>query len=136
MQRSVQNVKNSLKFKAAPKSGVLSVRVGVKKFSIPIEARLLSSGDYLFLSFPASSELYTIKGKDLVPMSAETDATAAFQSLNPSRRRGRRKREQVEMPDELKAALSALPAGFKLGYGSDGSPKLVKSRTRKKSTKG
>lgn len=132
MQKSVQNVKNSLKFKASPKSGILSVKVGVKKFAIPVDARMLSDGNYLFLSFAASSELYTINGKDLVAMPSEVDATDAFQALNPGKRRGRRRREQVQMPAELEAALRTLPAGYKLGYGTDGSPKLVRARTRKK----
>jgi hypothetical protein len=133
MQKSVQNVKNSLKFKASPKSGILSVKVGVKKFAIPVEARMLSNGEYLFLSFSASSELYTIQGKDLQAMPSESDATEAFTALNPGKRRGRRKRESVQMPPELEMALKALPAGYKLGYGTDGAPKLVRARTRKKS---
>ncbi|HVT11338.1 MAG TPA: hypothetical protein VHE55_03655 [Fimbriimonadaceae bacterium] len=132
MQKSVQNVKNSLKFKASPKSGILSVKVGVKKFAIPVDARMLSNGNYLFLSFAASSELYTISGKDLIAMPSEADATDAFHALNPGKRRGRRRREQVQMPAELEAALKNLPAGYKLGYGTDGSPKLVRARTRKK----
>lgn len=132
MQKSVQNVKNSLKFKASPKSGILSVRVGVKKFALPVEARMLSNGEYLFLSFTASSELYTISGKELKPMPSDADATAAFVALNPAKRRGRRRREQVQMPAELELALKALPAGYKLGYDSDGVPKLVRARTRNK----
>src|SRR6187549_353435 len=107
MQKSVQNVKNSLKFKASPKSGILSVKVGVKKFAIPVEARMLSNGDYLFLSFSASSELYTILGKDLKAMPSDSDATEAFTALNPGKRRGRRKRESVQMPVELEQALKA-----------------------------
>lgn len=133
MQKSVQNVKNSLKFKASPKTGILSVKVGVKKFAIPVEARMLSNGDYMFLSFSASSELYTIVGKELKPMPSSSDATEAFQALNPGKRRGRRRREQVQMPAELEAALKTLPSGYKLGYGPDGAPKLVRARTRKKS---
>jgi hypothetical protein len=35
----------------------------------------------------------------------------------------------------LANALKNLPAGFKLGYGADGSPKLVKTRTRKSKKK-
>jgi len=132
MQKSVQNVKNSLKFKVAPRSGVLSVKVGVKKFALPLEARMLSNGEYLFLSFAASSELYTVSGKELSPMPSEMDATQAFLALNPGKRRGRRKRESVQMPPELEAALRSLPSGYKLGYGTDGTPKLVRVRSRKK----
>src|SRR5882724_11786896 len=126
MQKSVQNVKNSLKFKASPKSGILSIKVGVKKFAIPVEARMLSNGEYLFLSFSASSELYTISGKELKAMSSEVEATEAFTALNPGKRRGRRRRENVQMPAELEQALKALPVGYKLGYAADGSPKLVR----------
>lgn len=132
MQKSVQNVKNSLKFKASPKPGILSVKVGVKKFNLPVEARMLSNGDYLFLSFSASSELYTVEGKELKAMPAEADATSAYQALNPGKRRGRRRREQVQLPPDLENALRSLPAGYKLGYSTDGTPKLVRSRTRKK----
>ncbi len=132
MQKSVQSVKNSLKFKASPKRNVLSVRVGVKKFNLPVEARMLCNGEFLFLSFTASSELYTVDGKELKPMNHESDASDAFQALNPGKRRGRRRREHVQMPAELEAALRAIPSGFKLGYGTDGKLKLVKTRTRSK----
>jgi hypothetical protein len=129
--RTVQSVKNSLKFKAAPKAGILSIKIGVKKYSVPIEARMLSNGEYLFLSFPASSELYKIENKELSALDAKSDAADAHSALTPKRRRGRRRRESVEMPAELAAALKSLPSGFKLGYGTDGSPKLVKTRARK-----
>ena len=132
MQKSVQNVKNSLKFKAVPKAGILSIKVGAKKFALPVEARMLSGGDYLFLSFSASSELYTITGKDLKAMPSESDATSAFTVLNPGKKRGRRRRESMQMPAELEQALKSLPSGYKLGYGLDGSPKLVRTRTRRK----
>ena len=128
--RSVQSVKNSLKFKAHPKSGILSVKVGVKKYQIPIEARMISGEGYMFLSFPACSELFKIESKVLKAMAPNDDATEAFEKLNPGRRRGRRRITNVEMPSELMEALKSLPSGFKLGYSNDGSPKLVKTRKR------
>jgi hypothetical protein len=133
--RTVQSVKNSLKFKAAPKAGILSIKIGVKKYSVPVEARMLSNGEYVFLSFPASSELYKIENKELSALDAKADASDALASLTPKRRRGRRRRESVEMPAELAAALKSLPSGFKLGYSADGAPKLVKTRTRRSSKK-
>ncbi|HWD41772.1 MAG TPA: hypothetical protein VG944_23225 [Fimbriimonas sp.] len=132
--KSVQSVKNSLKFKAQEKEGVLSVRVGVKKYSVPVKARMLSSGEFLFLSFPASSELYKVDKKSLTAMEREDDATKAYESLNPGRKARRRRSTGAEMPDELSAALKAIPDGYKLGYAADGSPKLV--RTRKRGKKG
>ena len=128
--RSVQNVKNSLKFKAQPKAGILSVKVGVKKYQIPIEARLISGEDYLFLSFPACSELFQVEGRTIRAMEAEEDASVAYDRLNPHKRKGKRRGSHVEMPPALAEALKNLPTGFKLGYGNDGVPKLVKSRKR------
>ena len=136
MSKSVQNVKNSLKFKANEKAGVLSVRVGVKKFVLPVGARLLQGGEYLFLSFSASSELYKIDGKTLNALPKDSDASVAYEALNPGRRRRRRKEGtgKMEMPATLVDALKSLPAGHKIGYGPDGTPKLVKAR-RRRSTK-
>jgi hypothetical protein len=128
--RTVQSVKNSLKFKAQPKMGILSVKVGVKKYQVPVEARMISGDGFMFLSFPASSELYRIDNKTLEAMPSEADAAEAFEKLNPGRRRGRRRGSNVEMPPALVEALKNLPAGFKLGYTADGSPKLVKARKR------
>jgi len=130
-ERTVQSVKNSLKFKATPKSGVLSLKIGVKKYAVPVEARMISGGDFLFLSFPAVSELFRIENKQLNPMDSGADATEAYNVLNPARRRGRRRSKGVSMPPELEAALKAVPSGYKLGYGTDGQPKLVKTRKRR-----
>ncbi len=132
MQKTVQNVKNSLKFKANERDGILSVRVGVKKYQIPVTARMLSNSDYLFLSFTASSEMYRIEGKQLIALDKNDDATAAFEALNPGKRRGGRRRSGGnEMSSELAEALRGIPAGYRLGYGTDGTPKLVKMRTRR-----
>ena len=131
--RSVQSVKNSLKFKAHPKSGILSVKVGVKKYQIPLEARMISGEGYMFLSFPACSELYKIENKNLKAMAPAEDAGQAFEKLNPGRRQSRRRASNVEMPNALVEALKNLPSGFKLGYSTDGTPKLV--RTRKRSSR-
>jgi hypothetical protein len=129
--QTVQSVKNSLKFKADEKPGILSVRVGVKKYTLPIKARMLSGGNYLFLSFSASSELYKVGPEGLEALPREEDPGDAYAALNPGRRRGRRRGSNVEMPEELASALKAIPAGMKLGYGPDGTPRLVRTRTRK-----
>src|SRR5258708_31713612 len=84
--RTVQSVKNSLKFKAQPKAGILSVKVGVKKYQIPVEARMISGDGYMFLSFPAVSEVFRIENKILKAMTSTEDATVAFEKLNPGRR--------------------------------------------------
>jgi hypothetical protein len=130
--KSVQSVKNSLKFKAQEKEGVLSVRVGVKKFNVPVKARMLSSGEFLFLSFPASSELYRVDKKSLGAMNKEEDASKAYESLNPGRKARRRRTAGAELTDALTEALKGIPEGYKLGYAADGSPKLVRTRKRGK----
>jgi len=128
--KTVQNVKNSLKFKAQEKEGVLTIKVGVKKFAVPVKARMLSGKDYLFLSFPASSELYKVDSKELIPLDKDADASDAYEGLNPGKRGRRRRGGGVEMPSELAEALKNLPMGYKLGYNTDGSPKLVRTRRR------
>lgn len=130
MAKTVQSVKNSLKFKANPKQGVLTVRIGVRKYPIPLDARVISSGNYIFLSFPASSELYQVQGKQLTAMQGGADASEAYQALNPGRKRTRRRRESAALPDELAQALQRIPSGYKLGYGADGAPRLVRKRKR------
>ena len=128
--KNVKSVKNSLKFKAQPKSGALSVRIGVKKYTVPVDARILSDGNYIFLSFPACSELFEIKSKELIAMAPDADATEAYATLNPGRKRGRKRGPALVLPQQLADALKAIPSGYKLGYDADGTPRLVRKRQR------
>lgn len=134
MSKNVQKVKNSLKFKADEREGLLTIRYGVKKFVVPHKVRMLSDGNYMFLSFVASSELYKVEGKALKAMAKTADADEAYEQLNPGRKgkRGRKGRSSVALSPELQAALALIPAGFRLGYGPDGSHKIVKTRVRTK----
>ena len=130
MRRNVRNVKNSLKFKAQPRPGLISVKVGTRKYTVPGDARMITEGRFIFLSFPACSELFEIKGKDLVAMDPETDATDAYALLNPSKKRSRRKSSSAPLPEEVMEALKNLPSGYKIGYGPEGTPRLVRKRSR------
>ncbi len=134
MEKNVQKVKNSLKFKAEEREGLLTIRIGVKKLVVPHKVRMLSDGKFMFLSFTASSELYKVEGKQLKAMEKTADASDAYVQLNPGRKgkRGRKARSSVAVSPELAAAISSIPAGFRLGYGPDGSIKLVKTRVRTK----
>src|SRR5687767_14091154 len=113
-KKNVKSVKNSLKFKAHAKSGILSVRVGVKKYAVPVEARIISGADYIFLSFPSTSELYRVSQKTLTPLGADEDAGEAYAALNPGKRRGRRRSASSVLPAAIAEALKKIPAGFKL----------------------
>lgn len=131
--KSVKSVKNSLKFKAVPREGALTVRVGVKKYVLPLEARILSGDGYLFLSFSALSELFRVNETGLTAMAFDADASDAYEKLNPGRRRSRRKGSApAELPAELAKALQAIPEGFRLGFDASGTPRLVKTRNRRK----
>lgn len=130
MRKTVKNVKNSLKFKAQPKPGLISVKVGTKKYVVPVDARILSDDKYIFLSFPACSELFETHGKELRALPPEMDASDAYAALNPSKRRGRRKASPAPLPAEVAAALKSIPPGFKIGYDPDGTPRLVRRRNR------
>ena len=74
MSKTVQKVKNSLKFKATETAGLLTGRYGVKKFTLPVKARMISNGTYMFLSFGSSSELYQIQDDGLKAMVRDADA--------------------------------------------------------------
>jgi len=131
--RTVQYVKNSLKFKANEGEDVVSIQLGRKKFVVPVKVRFLSSEGYLFLSFPASANLFQVTEDGLAPVTTDEAAQEAFEKLRSRKSRGSTKAaETVVMPSELATALAAIPPGFKLGYGPDGTPRLVKTRTRSK----
>jgi len=130
--KTVKTVKNSLKFKANVKANSLYVRVGLKRYAVPTEVRLLSGGEYLFLSFSANSELYKINGKTLTPMAPDADASEAYTVLNPGKRRGRRgSAKPSDLPAALESALKSIPEGYKLGYDPSGKPRLVRARQRR-----
>jgi hypothetical protein len=136
MSKNVQKVKNSLKFKADEKEGLLTIRYGVKKFVIPHKVRMLSDGKHMFLSFTASSELYEVSGKGLKAMDKGAEASDVYTSLNPGRKKrggaGRKARASAALSPEVEAILKAIPEGYRLGYRADGSIKLVKTRVRTK----
>lgn len=129
--KTVQNVKNSLKFKATEKEATLSIKVGTKKYSVPFKLRTVAGEGYLFLSYSASTELFQTNGDELVLLDKDADATEAFERLSQIRRPRAKREPEEKMPDELASALRNVPAGFKLGYGPDGTPRLVKTRVRK-----
>jgi|GEM_PF-3239198 len=135
MEKTVKFVKNSLKFKAHARNKIISVRVGSRKYVLPIEARILHHEDYLFLSFAAVSELFKIDGKMLEALEPAADASKAFAALTPgtAKKRGRKRTSKSpELPTELSSALGKLPRGHRLSADVQGNYRLVKMRKRAK----
>jgi hypothetical protein len=104
----------------------LSLKLGQRKYGVPVEARILRAGDFTFLHIPISAVLLqsTADGLQLVddPIIGE-QAVQAFRNL-----RKQPKKSAAQLPQEILDALKKIPHGYKLGYTADGSPRLVKKR--------
>ena len=99
--------------------------------NLPIESRLISHDDYLFLSFHAISELFKIENGTLTPMDVNADATLAYKALNPvSPKKRTRRWSSNEIPPDVKEALSKLPPNTKLVADGKGGYRLAKKRKR------
>ncbi|MBV6459299.1 MAG: hypothetical protein HONBIEJF_02444 [Fimbriimonadaceae bacterium] len=133
MAKAVEKVKGGLKLRAAKaKKASLSLKIGVKKYELPLdafEARYINSDRYIFVHIPPAAELLEISDGKASLMSPKADATEALASFRTVRTR--RKRAKTEIPDNIKEILRQIPAGFKIAYSADGSPRLVKTRKRK-----
>lgn len=129
MQINKRKAKNSLKFKAKLEDVTLKIKPAKGKIvSVETSGRIIQSGPYAFVSIPAIFQLT----KNGVEIEDEQEAILAAQALNPKPNEKKRIRKVVSLPQELAAALSSIPTGFRLGYGTDGSLKLVKTRVRTK----
>ena len=132
MARSIEKIIFGLKLRTEPKENVLTLRVGVKKYVLPFEARLIKSNDYIFVHVPPSAELMKITRSGLEVVTRGDEAEKAVVSFRKSRKKTKRPRKPVVMNEDLENALKKVPAGYKLGYGTDGKPRLIKTRKRKK----
>lgn len=133
MARSLDKIKFGLKLRTNSTNGALSLKMGVRKMTLPFEARLIKSDEFVFVHIPPSAEIFKIDGKNLKMVTDAKEAEEAVVSFRKARKRGKRSAaKDVEMPTELESALNKIPDGFKLGYDADGRPRLVKTRTRRK----
>ena len=132
MARSVEKIKFGLKLRTESKENVLTLRVGVKKYVLPFEARMIKSDDYIFVHVPPSAELMKVTRKGLEVVTRGDEAEKAVVSFRKSRKKTKRPRKPVTMNAELESALKKVPAGYRLGYGADGKPRLIKTRKRAK----
>jgi hypothetical protein len=134
MSKSVDTINRALKLKTKSGEGMLTVKLGRNKFTLPFETRYLASAEYVFIHIPPAAGTMKIVDGELKLVTDSAEAVAAQKSFREPRkgRAGRKERGPVEMPAELQKALSAIPTGYKLAYNADGSPKLVKTRNRSK----
>lgn len=131
MSKSQDKVITGLKLRAQPKDGVLSLRVGVRKYTLPFQAKLLVSEDYLFVHLPSEADIFKIEDKEIVLVDSLEEAQKASASFRKTRKQSTPKaRSEVSLPGDLLSALAKVPEGYKIGYGPDGNPKLVRKRKR------
>ncbi|MCW5937854.1 MAG: hypothetical protein KIT11_11185 [Fimbriimonadaceae bacterium] len=133
MAKSLEKTKSALKLRTEAKSGVLTLRIGVKKHVLPFEVRMLNSDEYIFVHIPPSAEIMKLTGDGLQVVTSDNEAEAAAKSFRKSRRRGGgRGSRSAAVPENVQQILEQIPAGYKIGYNADGSVKLVKSRRRRR----
>lgn len=132
MARSVEKIIFGLKLRTDSKKNVLTLRIGVKKYVLPFEARLIKSDEFIFVHLPPSAEIMKITKKGLEVVTRGDEAEKAVVSFKKSRKKTKRPRKPVAMNADLESALKKVPAGYKLGYGTDGKLRLIKKRKRRK----
>jgi hypothetical protein len=130
MGKTVREVKNSLKFRAEERSGIVSVRIGNRRYLLPVAARVLDGEDYIFFSLRAVSSLYKKNGNSLLTLPDTEDGTEAFKQLDPGRV-SRRTKLDPEIQRLERLIQKEVPEGYKISYDKDGSIRLVKRRPRR-----
>lgn len=133
MPKTIEKTKAALKLRTSATPRILTLKVKGKKHVLPIEARLIESDEYVFIHIPPTAEIFQILPDGLKIVTSDEGADAAVAAFRKARRRqaGPEGKGPV-VPPELASILSKIPAGYKLGYGADGSPKLIKTRRRNK----
>ena len=135
MSANIEKVKAGLKLRTNAKSNALSLKIGVKKFVLPYEVRLIQSDEYMFVHVPPAAEIFRITPDGLQQVDSADEAAMATASF--SRPRGRRRSTkaaaaEAELPTHVAAALKSVPPGYRIGYDASGTPRLIRTRTRRK----
>ncbi|MES1227462.1 MAG: hypothetical protein ABUL72_02260, partial [Armatimonadota bacterium] len=128
----LEKVKSGLKLRTQLAEGALSLRVGTRKYELPFEARLIKSDDYIFIHIPPSAEILKFEGKEVRVVTDATEAEKAASGFRKRRKRSKTAKAPAEIPTEIKDLLEKIPSGYKIAYGADGSPKVIKARKRRK----
>ena len=117
----------------APREGALTLRLGTRKYTLPFETRLITSAEFVFIHIPPTAEILKLDGKEVMIVTSTEQAEAAAASFRKRRTRSRSaKSSNLEIPSDLQEMLTKLGSGVKIGYGPDGSARLVRIRKRRK----
>ncbi|MCG9894474.1 MAG: hypothetical protein MH204_03230 [Fimbriimonadaceae bacterium] len=133
MAKSLEKIIHNLKLRADGKPGILTIKLGSKKFSLPFEPRILQSDDYAFIHLVPSAAVFRVTEEGLVEIDSVEEASAASAKFRKPRSGRPRKNSEVEVPEELKALIEKIPAGHRLVQEADGNVRLVKTRRRRRS---
>ena len=111
-----------------------------KPVSPGISAKVIDSGEFLYVSIPATSQVYrkNESGKGYKP-ATDADGPAALNSFHPvveaikraTKAPAKGKGKQVVVPSALSAVLKDLPKGFRYII-ENGEVKMVKTREKRK----
>lgn len=139
--KSVQNLRNSLKFKAEVATDSVAVMVdGQPHILLGAEARVLVGKHFAYVSAPAFSHIVELRDGALQPLPDDYPAEAIESELLPlveKPRQARARAQGADLPEELKDILkSQIPEGYRIAVDADGQIRLVKTRNRRKAGSG
>lgn len=144
-QATVKSLKAKIKWKASDLSGSVQYRHGIREgrgpgvsSAIPTgsKGRVLETENYVYLSIPATVELFKKDGKTLVPLADDEPVSEELQKemdavLKVAKKATAKRAAAPELPaDVLRKLSDSIPAGFKLAI-KNGEVTLVKARTKK-----
>ncbi len=132
MAKTVDDITRALKLKATPKNNALTFKLGVKKHTLPFEVRYLASNDYVFVHIPPAAAVMKVTPNGLVAVDSVDEASQATSTFRQSKKKQTKRASKTQLPSEVAEALRRIPAGYKIAYGADGSPRMVKMRKRSK----
>lgn len=137
MAETIKSLKNSIKRAAGLESGRIKLQSSKKSFAIPVEARIIETEGYVYLTLPMSTGIYRKdEQKGLVQladtMSAPGDLVAQMTAATEKGPKGAKKGAGPGIPEELvKKLADSIPSGYKLGL-KNGELTLVKARAPRK----
>jgi hypothetical protein len=129
---TVKSVKNSLKFKAQPRKGLITVKIGNKKVTMPIEARVLEADGFAFVSFPSAYELGIVTGTSFAPILNDETAASALSAIGASLQTPAKKAAATSIPEDVAKQAKAFIQSLKaqgLTLRADGT--VVKTRKKR-----